>query len=1101
MKRAQMVVVAALLLATSLLHAQQIRINEFMASNAATIADEDGDYPDWIELYNAGSSTLNLEGYGLSDDPAQPYRWVFPQQSIGPNQFMLIFASGKDRRLTGQPLHTNFSISAAGETLLLSGPSGQRIDSTAPVALQTDISYGRLLNNPETWKFFKPSSPGGANAASGYGLLLNAPVFSHESGFYTAPLQLSISGVQSGAQLVYSMDGSEPGLQDSVYSQPITIQARAGEPNTISMIPTNNNPDPGPPYYEGWQPPLGEVFKINVIRARQLHPDAPPGPIITNSFLIDPVGNQRYSLPMFSLVTDAANLFDPEIGIYVAGNHNNFFQDGPEWERPASLSLIENNGSVGFNQDIGIRTHGNTTRSRPRKSLRINARSEYGNNWIDYRLFPDKNTASFKRFILRNSGNDWDQAIFRDALLQSLMRNMMVERQFYRPAVVFINGEYWGIHNVRDRYDEHYIFTKFGLAEHEITIMENNAQYKFGNQAGVSHYTTMRSFVSGNNLALDQHYATLQTMIDAESFTDFQIAHIYAMNTDWPGNNTLYWRYIRDGYDADAMFRDGRWRWMLLDMDFGFGLNFNYVPGVGSGASHNTLAFALAANGPSWPNPPWSTFLLRNLIKNEQYKQHFINRFCDLLNTDLRPERVVAAIDSVQNLLQPEMQEHINRWRRPTSMSSWLSNVQVMRSFALVRASYMRHYIKAQFNLGNAVELTVKNDFPERGSVKINSVESNIQIWKGQYFPQIPLRFTAIPKPGFRFVGWEGASNAQSESVELSLQQATELTAVFETSNDFTGDSLNPAAWRLANGPFRFTYWDPNKAEREFPPHMLFLQSSKNDPGLNDPMTRPYHIPPGEYHADDAGSVGFPYRLTRRTRLNGLGSDGISFINTGRGRDLGAAVAAVDSRGLENITVGFTAGTLIPNSRKYAIRLQYRTGLDEDFRDVTFPDGQTVEYERNIQAGHHQIFAPVTLPPDANNQPYLQLRWKYYYTGQQINSSDGSRDMLRLDDIVISTLTMGNAEMQAKQKTADFLLYPNPSAGAATVELRLNQPEFIRLTIYNHLGIEVKKLINNHLSSGVHLYALSDCNLKPGIYICILETKNFTQTKKLLIVN
>lgn len=1083
-----------------MLYSQQIRINEFMASNATVVADEDNDYPDWIELYNAGNTTLNLQGYGLSDDPAQPFRWIFPQQSIGPNQFMLVFASGKDRRITGQPLHTNFSISAAGEPLLLSAPAGHRIDSIGPVALQTDISYGRLLNNPETWKFFRPASPGGANAASGYSLLLSAPVFSHESGYYTNPFQLSIQGTQNGAQMVYTLDGSVPGSLDSVYNQPFTVQDRIGEPNTISMIPTNNNPDPGPPYYEGWQPPLGEVFKINVVRARQLHPDAPPGPVTTKSFLVDPAGLQRYTLPMFSMATDAENLFDAEIGIYVAGNHNNFFQDGPEWERPANLNFIETNGMVAFNEDIGIRTHGNTTRSRPRKSLRINARSEYGNNWIDYQLFPDKSTATFKRFLLRNSGNDWDQAIFRDAILQSFMRNMHVERQFYRPAVVFINGEYWGIHNVRDRYDEHYIFSKYGIAEHEMTIMENNAQYKFGNQAGVSHYTAMRSFVSANNLALDQHYTTLQTMMDTESFTDFQIAHIYAMNTDWPGNNTLYWRYLREGYEPEATYRDGRWRWMLLDMDFGFGLNFNYVPGVGSGASHNTLAFALAANGPSWPNPPWSTFLLRNLIKNEQYKRNFINRFCDLLNSDLRPERVVAAIDSVQNMLQPEMQEHINRWRRPTSLTSWLSNVQVMRSFAQVRASYMRHYIKAQFNLGNAVELTVKNEHPERGSVKINSIESSIQTWKGLYFPQIPLQLKAIPRPGFRFVGWEGAISAQSESIELSLQQAAEVIALFEISNDFPGDSLNPAAWRLANGPYRFTYWDPNKPERVFPPNMVFQQSSKNDPLLNDPMTRPYHIPTGEYHADDAGSVGFPYRLTRRTRLNGLGSDGISMINTGRGRDLGAVVVAIDSRGLENITVGFTAGTLIPNSRKYAIRLQYRTSLQDVFRDIVHPGGQILEYERSNEVGHTQLFAPVTLPSDANNQPYLQLRWKFYYTGQQINNDDGSRDMLRLDDIVISTITMSNSEIQQKTNNVDFNLYPNPSSGPVGIELRLNQPQFVKLSIYSTMGLKLKTIVEKSLPEGTHHFTNEDCNLRAGTYICILETNTVKQAKKLLIV-
>jgi hypothetical protein len=1078
---------------------QTLLINEFMSSNSTAIADEDGDYSDWIELHNTSNQAISLAGYGLSDDPGQPYRWVFPAKGIQPGGFLLIWASGKNRTNSQQPLHTNFSISAAGETLLLTHPSGDRVDSTVAITLQADISYGRLRNQFSEWRFFSPSTPGSANSETGFSLFLQPASVSHSDGYYTSAIELSMSTTQNEAQIYYSTDGSVPTAESNLYTEPFLVQSRVGEPNTISMIPTNNNNDPGPPYYEGWQPPLGEVYKINVIRVRPVHPDAPPGPVTTHTYIVDPSGNQRYSLPVFSLSTDFNNLFDAEIGIYVYGNHDNYFQDGMEWERPANLTLFEKEGNLAFSEDIGIRIHGNTSRSRPRKSLRINARDEYGNSWINYQLFHDKSTDMFKRFILRNSGNDWDQTVFRDAVVQSLMRNLDVDRQYYQPAILFINGEYWGIHNVRDRYDEHYIYARYGIEEMEMTILENNSTFKFGNPGGANHYNSMRSFVNSNNLLSDENFTTLSTRMDIESFTDFQIANIYAMNTDWPGNNSLFWRYLRNGYEPGALNgRDGRWRWMLLDMDFAFGLNFNYVPGATYGASHNTLSFALSTNGPNWPNPPWSTFLLRNLLINVNYKHQFINRFCDLLNTNFKETNVVSVIDSVKNMLQPEMQEHILRWRRPTILSEWLNNVNVMRVFAQQRPAFMRQHIKNQFSLQGTAQLTIRNNNPEMGTVQVNSIEIDDLIWQGIYFTQIPIKLKAHPKHGYRFVGWTGQISSQSETAELIMTANSLVEAVFEPSNDFAGDSLNPVAYRLANGPYHFTYWDENNAERNFPENMVFQQSSKNDPLQNDPMTRPYHIPAGEYHADDMGSVGFPYRLTRRTRLNGLGSEGVSFINTGRGRDLGAAVLAIDTRGLENITVGWTAGTVIPNSRAYAIILQYRIGHEGSFYNVTNQNGEPLEYIRNEQAGHTTVFSPVTLPAEANNQPYLQLRWKYFFTGQQINQSDGSRDMLRLDDIVVSTVTMDVPEYVTNNPTVTVESYPNPFNDQTEIVVNLLENTNVEIAVFNLFGVKVATLSSSFLNSGGHTFIFDASQLPAGYYNCVIKTDKLLISRKLL---
>lgn len=217
----------------------------------------------------------------------------------------------------------------------------------------------------------------------------------------------------------------------------------------------------------------------------------------------------------------------------------------------------------------------------------------------------------------------------------------------------------------------------------------------------------------------------------------------------------------------------------------------------------------------------------------------------------------------------------------------------------------------------------------------------------------------------------------------------------------FKGDAMNPAPHILSKDAFVFSRWDADEPEGHFPEHMVFQMTDVNDPGLEDEMTAPYFIPHDDYASGDSENIGFPYRNDSRTRINGLGEDGISFINTGRERELGAVVVALNTQGLNTVSVQWTGGTLRANSRVYHLRLQYRVGLTGPFRDVV-QNGSVVEYVRNAQAPHEQEFDPITLPEQVANAAYLQLRWRYYHTGDIISESSGARDMLRLDDIIIT---------------------------------------------------------------------------------------------------
>ncbi|TVP81714.1 MAG: hypothetical protein EA353_01300 [Puniceicoccaceae bacterium] len=189
--------------------ANTVRINEVMASNGATIADEDGDYEDWIELYNYGSEPVDLTGWGLSDNPGSPFKWSFPAgTSIGPDDYLLVWASGKDR--SGDVLHTNYAIAAAGEALVLSQAEGVVIDAMDPVVMPRDVSYGRAPDQGAAWFFFDEPTPGGANTTTAYAGVTERPAFSQPAGFYAAGFDLQITHPDADAVIYYSTDGSDP---------------------------------------------------------------------------------------------------------------------------------------------------------------------------------------------------------------------------------------------------------------------------------------------------------------------------------------------------------------------------------------------------------------------------------------------------------------------------------------------------------------------------------------------------------------------------------------------------------------------------------------------------------------------------------------------------------------------------------------------------------------------------------------------------------------------------------------------------------------------------------------------------------------------------
>jgi hypothetical protein len=793
-----------LLFLAPFLQAQDVVINEIQASNQTTIADDDGDYSDWIELYNAGETEVDLEGYGLSDNYNNAFKWVFPSVSISPGAYMIVWASNKDRTNPDEPLHTSYAISADGEEVILTRPDGTRISEIPPTPMGGDVSFGHYPDASGNLVFFDNPTPGASNSQQGYEDVLEVPQLSLVPGFYNGEQSLIISHPDPEAAIFYTLDGATPTPESIPYEGPITLVQQTSNNQGINTIRTN--PPETDPHEFGWKTPSLFPEKATVVRAAAFREGYFTPPPATATYFID---IEPPALPVASIVTDTFNLFNHFNGIYIPGidyetygygenwygmPNANYFRTGELWEVPSYFSFFENGEEV-LSENVGVRIHGGGTRAMPQKSLRIYARGGYGSDYLNHPFFPDQDHNQYKRILLRNAGQDFfgPGTHLRDGFMEKLMEPIGVPIQDYRPAILFLNGEYWGIQNLRERYDKHYFLRKYGIPEDKIDLLENNMEVEEGSWA---HFGNMIDFIDENPLSDPDAFATLQTLMNVENFIDYNIINIFLGNIDWPGHNLKYFRR-QTTYNPDASFgNDGRWHWALNDLDFGFGWSGAY--------SHtfDMIAFVTDPEGGDWPpNPQWSTFLIRSLLENDSFRNGFINRFADLLNTVFRSDHMIAFLEETKAVIEPEIEKHIGRWGYPAaSLNEWHTNLNRMVNFAAYRPEYQRSHLISHFNLGGTFTLNLDVNEPSQGSIRVNSLHldsSNPLLfgfegypWTGDYFSGVALPISAIPAEGYRLQKW--VNDTQEEFFENPLlvtsTQDLSLTAVFEVD-----DTSSPA--------------------------------------------------------------------------------------------------------------------------------------------------------------------------------------------------------------------------------------------------------------------------------------------------------------------
>lgn len=681
--------------------AQNLVINEIMASNATYEYDKTTyNFSNWIELYNPTNANINLNGYVLhsSKDDA---RYTFSYKYVPAGGFLRLWTEGE---LSSD--HVPVKLDSEGGYIELIDNKGNIIDKLGFGKQFTNVSFGRYPDGSKNIGFLLSASPNASNIGPCGIKVLPAPVFYQKGGICKSALNVSIQVAGApDAEVHFTLDGSEPTILSPLYQHSISIN------------------------------------KSTVVRAKTFSSAAAPSVTSSQSYIFP---NHTTTLPIVCLSVDPLYLNNNTIGILVDGTNgaqgnctDKYVNWNQKWERASHLEFYEKDGRKLIDQYIGIQVAGACSRNNPQKSLTLKARPRYGNDKFDCPdIYPYKKVKSFSQFMLRNSGNDFDQTSFRDDMIQNLCRNYtQLDYQASRSVAVYINAEYWGVMSLREKSDENLISSNYNLKENEFDILENNAYVVQGSN---SEYNALINYLNTNDLSVDKNYSYVSSKIDINNYLDYMVSEIYASNTDWPGNNIVFWK---------PQMPTGKWRWVLKDMDFGFSL-------WNSGFTHNTLTFALDPNGPGWPNPDWSTLLFRKLMSNASFKEAFKRRFTQHLATTYNPKRVNAIIDSMQNDLVSEMPYHLVRWGL-SGTDNWNYQVQLMRDFANNRPAVMSQYINDFYGGGGMKNLQVSCHPSTGGGFVIGDgifASSSVQntIPAGDIF-----EFKAIPSSGFKYVGTE----------------------------------------------------------------------------------------------------------------------------------------------------------------------------------------------------------------------------------------------------------------------------------------------------------------------------------------------------------
>lgn len=639
-----------------------LMISEVLSNNVTALSWE-GAYSDWIELYNATAQPIQLGGYGLSDSAKNPAMWTFPEgMEIGPGEYLVVLASGNDvTEAKKKYCETNFGIAAEGDTVFLFDDQGNLLDKLASRGDHADVSCGRDVSSGRRCYYQKPT-PGAANGSG-------SPGITEQPGFSVVP---------------------------GIYSQPVTVELYHNEQETVYYTTDCTTPTTASTRYDG---PI-TLSENTVIRAVAMRDGYLTGHTVSATFLFENDGVQ-HSLPVATLVTDPDNLWDPDTGIYAYGDDYDpnlsfgemletatyyqakFTNDDMAWERDGAFAIFDESGRQVFSQNVGVRLAGSFGRGRAQKGFNIIARDIYGSTRMAYPFFDNRDFEEYKAVVLRAGAQDQNRSKIRDELATGLLEgtDVQVLYQAYEPYVLYLNGEYWGVYFLKEKRN------RFFIAQHEGT--ENTTDLNIGyastrvTYGSNKDWLALMDYIKTHDLSNQANYEYVCSQVDVNSFMDYMICEMYTGNSDYA--NIQYYKY-----------HDGKWKWIFYDFCWGF-----------SNVDHQTVALRRKSTTAG-------SDLLNALLENSAWRESFLRRFAELLNTAYTPERVTAQIEELYAAVEPEIAREREKFNQATFMGqaqpkenlgsydSFVSQIEFLKKFAQQRPEKLKEQLQKEFGLSDA---------------------------------------------------------------------------------------------------------------------------------------------------------------------------------------------------------------------------------------------------------------------------------------------------------------------------------------------------------------------------------------------------------------
>ncbi len=643
-----------------------IMITEVMADNDSIATYQGAGYTDWIELFNSGSSAVDLGGWGLGDNPEKGAKWQFPAGTvINPGEFRVILCDTAGAGNSGA-LCASFKIGKKGkEVITLTDAEGNVHDRITLPAMRTDISCGRNPGEAGITYYDTPT-PFAVNGA-GFAGYAAAPAFSTEPGIYSEPQLLRFSAAE-GTQVFYTTDGSEP---------------------TQASYPYN-----------------GETLKVDftvVIRAKAFGSGTVrPSETLTGTFFI----NANHSLPVVSVTVDPKNLYDPEWGMLTVGDNvtkvagklpfkNTVYRKVKDAgvKYGSFVEMYDDAGGRILSQGAEISLSGDYSLDMPQKSFKFLAKNKYGESTFKAKLFPDRDYTEFEGFILRNSGNDCMWTRLADGYISRLMDfcGTTVAHQAWKPYAVYLNGMYWGHMNLRERGDKYMVAQYEGLdfdAADRIDLLQGGGSVKNGSNK--AYKEMIKKIKAGKPAKNPEDLQYILDNVDVDNYLEFMAFEMFFGNSDI-GNVQFY----------NTNTPGSKWKCLAHDMDYGLfdsGFNspksFTKTKGMGQMNIDNTI------------------FL--KLLSVPEYKDRFLTIYGGIFRK-LTTENMMAVLDEMVGIIQPEMTLHWARWGAendkyvisevPTTAEGayqyWEKRVNRLRNVIKKRPTRLWEFTKEAFGLKN----------------------------------------------------------------------------------------------------------------------------------------------------------------------------------------------------------------------------------------------------------------------------------------------------------------------------------------------------------------------------------------------------------------